>query len=98
MTWTSFLCLVMKSLAAIDRELQNFRLQSGFTVSYDKTTIYRIGSLRHSSAQMYSMEQYKWSNDDINVLGVTIAHNDIVLQKLWGDSIQGENNPKQLAK
>ena len=35
-----------KSLKAILEELDRFKLQSGFTVSYDKTTLYRIGSLR----------------------------------------------------
>ena len=67
-----------KSLQEIYKELESFRKQSGFTVSYDKTTLYRIGSLRHSDAQMYDMDQFKWSNEDITVLGVTIAHEDIV--------------------
>ena len=67
-----------KSLKAIHQELQKFYNQSGFLVSYDKTTMYRIGSLKYSDATLYDMEQYKWSNGDINVLGVTISHDDIV--------------------
>ena len=67
-----------KSLKTILEELDRFRYQSGFTVSYDKTTLYRIGSLRHSDAQMYDMRQYTWSNKDINVLGITISHEGIV--------------------
>ena len=67
-----------KSLKAISKELDDFRLQSGFTVSYDKTTMYRIGSLRYSSACMYNMSQFVWSNEDINVLGITIAQENIV--------------------
>ena len=63
-----------KSLQNIFLELDKFRLQSGFTVSYDKTTLYRIGSLRHSDASMYDISQVKWSNQDITVLGVTISH------------------------
>ena len=66
------------SIRNIYSELNQFRLQSGFTVSYDKTTLYRIGSLRHSDAQMYSLDQFIWSNKDINVLGVTIAHEELV--------------------
>ena len=69
-----------KSLRAMHSELEAFRLQSGFTVSYDKTTIYRIGSLRHSNAQLYNMDEFVWSNEDINVLGVTIAHEDIIMK------------------
>ena len=67
-----------QSIKEIYRELEDFRKQSGFTVSYEKTTLYRIGSLRHSDAQMYSLDQFKWSNEDITVLGVTIAHEDLV--------------------
>ena len=67
-----------KSLKAIHEELEKFKWQSGFTVSYEKTTIYRIGSLRHSNAQLYDMNQFTWSNQDINVLGITIAHEEIL--------------------
>ena len=66
------------SIKAIYEELDRFKYQSGFTVSYDKTTLYRIGSLRFSDATMYGLTQFVWSNKDINVLGVTIAHNDMV--------------------
>ena len=66
------------SLRAIFEELNSFYYQSGFKVSYDKTTLYRIGSLRHSKAQMFNLTEYAWSNNDICVLGVTIAHHDIV--------------------
>ena len=66
------------SLRAIHKELEHFRLQSGFTVSYDKTTIYRIGSLRYSSAMLYNMSEFVWSNEDITVLGVKIAQDNIV--------------------
>ena len=66
------------SLKEIHRELEDFRLQSGFTVSYEKTTLYRIGSLRHSKAQMYNLSEFSWSNQDITVLGVTISHEDIL--------------------
>ena len=67
-----------ESIMAIFQELDKFRKQSGFTVSYDKTTLYRIGSLKHSNANLYDMTQYAWSNQDISVLGVTIAHQNIV--------------------
>ena len=67
-----------KSIKEIIAELNRFRQQSGFTVSYDKTTLYRIGSLRHSNAKLYNIDEFKWSNEDINVLGITIAHEDIL--------------------
>ena len=67
-----------KSLKGIYKELNDFYYQSGFTVSYEKTTLYRIGSLRHSNAQLYDMSQFIWSNEDITVLGVTISHDNII--------------------
>ena len=67
-----------KSLRAILQELERFKKHSGFTVSYEKTTLYRVGSLRHSSAQLYNLDELTWSNEDIKVLGVTIAHEDIM--------------------
>ena len=76
-----------RSIEAILKELKDFHYQSGFTVSYEKMTMYRIGSLRHSKAQMYNQDEFVWSNEDINVLGVIVAHNDIV-EKNYKDIVQ----------
>ena len=73
-----------QSIKTILEELDKFKLQSGFTVSYEKTTMYRIGSLRHSSSKMYDIDQVNWSNDDIKVLGITVADEDFVEKKLYG--------------
>ena len=67
-----------ESIRNIYEELDKFKSQSGFTPSYDKTTMYRIGSLRHSNAKMYDLDTYAWSNQDITVLGVTVSHEDLV--------------------
>ena len=79
-----------ESIEQIYKELNNFYYQSGFEVSYDKTTLYRIGSLRHSNAMLYDLDQFKWSNEDITILGVTIAHEDIVYKNYNGmqDSVK----------
>ena len=76
-----------ESIKAILEELDKFKLQSGFTVSYEKTTLYRIGSLKHSDSAMYSIDQVKWSNKDINVLGITIAHDNII-EKNYANVVQ----------
>ena len=76
-----------KSIEQIFSELEHFRRHSGFTLSYEKTTLYRIGSLRHSNAQMYDISQVQWSKEDITVLGVTIAHEDL-LQKNYEPIIE----------
>ena len=81
-----------ESVKALYDELERFRHQSGFTVSYDKTTLYRIGSLRYSNASMYDMEQFKWSNEDITVLGVTISHEDDMVIKNYGTLVNKTKN------
>ena len=80
-----------KSIRNIFQELESFKSQSGFTVSYEKTTLYRIGSLRHSDAQLYNMSEYVWSNRDITVLGVTIAHEDLI-EKNYAPLMQKVSN------
>ena len=74
------------SIRGMFNQLEAFRLQSGFTISYEKTSLYRIGSLRHSNARMYNIEEVKWTNEDISVLGIKIAHENIV-EKNYQDII-----------
>ena len=50
-----------------------FEKRSGFRINYDKTTIYRIGSLSNPNAELYTKRGVKWTNESINVLGVEIA-------------------------
>ena len=44
----------------------------GLKVSYEKTTVYRIGSLANSDALIYTQRQLKWLNKAIETLGVCI--------------------------
>ena len=60
----------------------NFERQSGFKINYEKTTVYRIGSLRNSQAKYYSRNELNWVNTEINVLGVFVTDNKCELQKL----------------
>lgn len=57
----------------IDSVFQIIHDHMGFTVNYDKTTVYRIGSLRNTNAIMYTKRPLAWTNDPINVLGVTVS-------------------------
>ena len=68
-------------LNAVRRALDSFQQHSGFTVNYDKTQIYRIGSLKNSSAELYTQRKVRWTNEEIPVLGVTISHDLEVLLK-----------------
>ena len=57
-------------------EIKAFEHQTGLTVNYNKTAVYRVGLLRHSSASMYELNYLKWTNDSIEVLGVYITGNE----------------------
>ena len=45
----------------------------GLKVSYDKTSLYRVGSITDSNARFYTEHELNWTNDDISTLGVTIT-------------------------
>ena len=44
----------------------------GLKVSYEKTSVYRIGSLVNSNAKIYTQKELNWTNDPIATLGVYI--------------------------
>ncbi len=46
----------------------------GLKVNYDKTNIYRKGSIKNSLAKLYTQRNFRWESAPINVLGVDIAH------------------------
>ena len=70
-----------QNLDAIVDELERFHLQSGLTVNYEKTAIYRIGSIRNSNAQLYTQKPLAWTNIGLNVLGIFVTHDDHSLHK-----------------
>ena len=61
--------LVLETFTEILTRVEN---QIGLKVSYDKTTIHRIGSLCDSEAMLYTQKNFKWSNQPIDTLGVKI--------------------------
>ena len=80
-----------QSLNAILKELELFQKNTGFEVNYDKTSIYRIGSLKNSDAKLYTQKEISWTNDPVNVLGIWICNDfearvdrnyELILQKM----------------
>ena len=49
--------------------------QMGLKVSYDKTTLYRVGSLYNTDAKLYTSKDFVWSSNPIETLGVSIPCN-----------------------
>ena len=58
------------------RELAHIENNTGLKISYDKTKVYRVGSLKGSGAHMYTLKQLQWSDDNIEMLGVTISNDN----------------------
>ena len=54
------------------KELERVEALMGLKVSYDKTTIYRIGSLRNTAAQLFTQKNFAWSDGPIETLGVKL--------------------------
>ena len=46
----------------------------GLKVNYDKTKFYRVVSLANSNAKFYTAINFMWTNEHLNVLGVTISN------------------------
>ena len=55
--------------------LDSIEDQLGLKVNYDKSTVYRIGSLENSKAEMYCQRPVAWDNLPMTMLGVTIHTN-----------------------
>ena len=62
------------SICAIFQKLQWFHRNAGFRINYNKTELYRIGSLHGSEATLYTQNTVRWTNQPINILGVTVDY------------------------
>ena len=71
-----------KSLNEALTTIDSFCKKTGFRINYDKTTVYRIGSLRFSNAIFYTSKKVCWTNESINVLGVEICHDKTKLNDI----------------
>ena len=54
--------------------ISHFEKRSGFLVNYDKTSIYRIGSLKNSEAKLYTARRADWDKEQLNILGVEVTN------------------------
>ena len=65
-----------QNLKATFQTIEIFSRITGFKINYNKTTVYRIGSSKKSSAVFYMEKNLNWESKSINVLGVDIAESD----------------------
>lgn len=69
---TLFLTYESLVVQAVIQTFDNVYANTGLIVNYDKTNIYRIGSLAGSMAKLYTAKEFNWTNEPIKTLGVTI--------------------------
>ena len=69
-----FLMYTESCINAAIETLMYVEKSTGLKVSYKKTTIYRVGSLKNSAATMYTIKPIKWSDGDIEMLGMCIRN------------------------
>lgn len=70
---------VIKTFDIVERNL-------GLVVNYDKTSVYHMGSLANSNAQIYTLKPLAWTNDLVNILGVFVS-NDMLVSELNYDAV-----------
>ena len=76
--------------------LTDIEMSTGLLVSYDKTTLYRIGSITNTNAKFYTIRPVRWTNDPVNTLGIdlheydtlgknfeSIIHKLEIISKMW---------------
>ena len=73
-------------LLAVISVLNDVEKNIGLKVSYNKTTIYQIGSLSSSCAKLYTPKPMVWANDYVNTLGIDLRHTN--LERNFDQTIQ----------
>ena len=71
-----------KSLQKSMQIIEHFCQNTGFKINYDKTTVYRIGSLKKSDIQFVTQKKLCWTSKPINVLGINVQHDITSLGEL----------------
>ena len=72
--------------------IQNYGRQSGLELNYDKTTVYRIGSLKQSDAELYTQPPLTWTNDPVNVLGIWVSNDETEMTNINFENLIERSN------
>ena len=80
-----FLDFDQRTWSEVEQIFARFQKMSGMLINYEKTSVYRLGSLRNSNAKFYSQKQMTWSNKPIKVLGLVVSMNQ---QEVYDNNIK----------
>ena len=64
-------------LNAVIDTLMYIEDQTGLKISYEKTTVYRVGSLKSTNAKLYTDKTLNWSDEDVELLGIQIPNGEV---------------------
>ena len=70
------------NLNRVTEILQRAEHNLGLKVNYEKTVLYRMGSLVNSKAKLYTQKQYAWDDPPIHTLGIIVHTNHALQAKL----------------
>ena len=59
----------LKEINYVIDTLESIEYNTGLKISYEKTTLYHIGSLKNSNSRLFTKCELSWSDGDIELLG-----------------------------
>ena len=69
-------------LDAVSNTLEHAHSNLGLKVNYEKSTLYRVGSLQHTNATYYTQKAYAWGDPPISSLGIQVALTNMAVLNL----------------
>ena len=72
--------------------LMEVETQMGLKVFYEKTTLYRVGSIHKSNAHFYTTNEFTWSDETIETLGIKLNGNGRVNIQCFEDVLTKLHN------
>ena len=73
MTHRFFLLFEPQSIKEIFKVFEKFSTISGLQKNYTKTEVLRIGAIKNTAKTTETNEQLKWTNDCVDILGITVS-------------------------
>ena len=91
------------SLNEVINTFTHIEANTGLKISYEKTLIYRIGSIANTNAKIYTQREISWTNDPINILGVQVSNTEAntsnyqpIVEKMENTLAKWSNRPMPL--
>lgn len=70
------------TILEFEKTLMTFEGTTGLKINYDKTCLYRVGSLANSNAKIFTTKPFVWSNGPVKILGLKIDCNPKIMNSM----------------